>query len=399
MNVLNIKGIEVKTVAVSDSKDSLKKQRQHLSLELQHLEQTYKSGLLRLQEYTLAKKAMDKKISQIDQKQKQFEAKEKAVEEILGASSMLAAQNFGDVSSKISSEPSLEKHHHKYFMKIEKPKPISSQKTEASSKQVPFKDVSKKEVLKTIKKETLDEQKDKKELARSVHLPASSKISSASPSSKISSASVSPPALDSSLCSPYRDIDELAVQEDSNWRFALAILTLFLLILLYVKFTSFGGSTDVLTIDAYLDVTSPYSKDMHAVLIKLMSDYGQSLWVSSHIIGSSTQNILAGTSVICAERQDHGTEYFDYIFSLDTAFTTDQDAIAAASTLGLDSATFSFCLADVAIREQYLASQQEIAALNISYTPTLIINEKRIVGAVGYDVLKAAIDAEMTSLG
>ncbi len=445
-------------MAVTDSKDSLKKQRERLSLELQHLEQTYKSGLLRLQEYTLAKKAMDKKISLLDQKQKQFEAKEKAVEEILGASSMLSSQASKDAILQ-------EKQHHKYFMKIEKP--LVSQKTETPSKYVPFKDLSKPilkkefpEKITVVEKRTDAESKllRKKEIADSItqdikqkgfqekkiqerkftekyfkqkevkqkeqkkvefkqelkekhkeqnkssetkkekessiplseHLPVSHQLPAASLSS---------PVLDPALSSSYQDIDELVEREDSNWRFALAILTLFLLILLYVKFTSFGGTTDVLTVDAYLDITSAYSKDMHGVLAQLVSEYGQSLWVTNHIIGSNPESILAGTAVACAGNQDHGTEYLDYLFSQNTVFATDADAIALATTLGLDSSVFSSCLADPAIKEQYLASQDEIAALDITYTPTLIINNKKIVGAVGYDVVKAAIDAEMTALG
>ncbi|MBI5073109.1 thioredoxin domain-containing protein [Candidatus Woesearchaeota archaeon] len=400
-------------MAVTDSpKDTLKKQRERLLLEMRHLEQTYKSGLLRLQEYTLAKKAVDKKISLLEQKQKQFEAKEKAVEEILGASSILSSQNSKEISSH-------EKQHHKYFEKIEKPKTVVSQNGETSSK--PFKDLSKplstKDASEKIKEKIVEKKTDaekkpqkKKEIrdkeARA-HKEQSSIKKEQIPASEhlqiphqLPADSLPSSVLDSSISSPpCKNIDELVEQEDSNWRFALAILTLFLLILLYVKFTSFGGSSDVLTVDAYLDINSQYSKDMHGVLAQLMSDYGQSLWVSNHIVGSTPESILAGTAAACADQQEHGSEYLDYLFSQDAAFATDADAIAVASTLGLDAASFSACLADPAVKKQYISSQEEIASLDISYTPTLIINNKKVVGAVGYDAVKIVIDKEMTSLG
>ncbi len=424
-------------MAVTDpSKISLEQQRQRFLLELQHLEQTYKSGLLRLQEYTLAKKAVDKKISLLEQKQKQFEAKEKAVEEILGASSMLSSQGSNDLVIS-------ERQHHKYFMKIEKPKIPLSQKQDVSSKYVPFKDLSKpalikdssskvpekindkinekinekivekkaeigkknkdqdNEVKEKYKEKTQSSQSKKEhlplEMSEHLHiphqLPATSHSSSASAPSPLNSSA-------SSLDSSYKDIDELAQQEDSNWRFALAILTLFLLILLYVKFTSFGASFDVLTVDAYFDITSAYSKDMHAVLTHLMSDYGQSLFVSNHIVGSTSESILAGTAALCAQQQNHGSEYLEYLFSQHTlSFATNADALFVSSTLGLNSTTFSSCLTDPTIKQQYLASQDEINSLAINYTPTVIINNKKIVGAVGYDTLKAVIDREMTALG
>ena len=394
------------TLAVTDSsKNSLEKQRQRLVLELQHLEQTYKSGLLLPQEYALAKKAMDKKISLHDQKQKQTEAKEKAVEEILGKSSMLTSsrkQTSDLFSSPLHTPSSLpssalkkdskqhdSKQHQKYFIKLEKPKAVAPIADAKNAVPVSKKEASEKVSLspQKISKEKPADKKlnNKKEKMHHDSLPAQHfqdhlQIPHQMPAPSLSSSS-----------SSYKDIDELVEQEDSNWRFALAILTLFLLLLLYVKFTSFGGSSDVITLDAYLDISSLYSKDMHGILTELTSDYGQSLWVSYHIVGSTSESILAGTGVACAARQGHGSEYLDYLFSQPVSFATNADAIAVATSLGLDAAMFSTCLSDPSIKEQYLSSQEDFAALDISYTPTLVINNKKIVGAVGYEIGRAHV--------
>lgn len=333
---------------------SLSKQRERFLIELQHLEQTYKSGMFAEPEYLIAKKAVEKKLHVLEQKIKQSEAKEKAVEEILGSSSILKNQA---------------KHHQKYFMKLEKPKEELQEQSKEQSKEEPL---PKKIFKQHLKKFHPSPQKQKH--------------------------SISTPSVSSPLPSSYQNVDEFVEKEDTNWRFALTILTLFLLILLYVKFTSFGATSDVLPVDVYLDGTSSYSKDMYFVLSQLGAEYGESLLVSYAIIGTQKQSVLLGTALACAAQQDRDREYLAYIFQEVVVLETTDDAIAVATTLGFDTIAFSTCVSDPTIKENYLLLQQEIASY-ITHTPTLLINNKKVVGAVGYDVIKSVIDAEMTSLG
>ena len=107
-----------------DNKENpvLKQEKDRLAREFVHLEKTQKTGMLSSQEYSTAKKSLEKKQRFIEQKEKQETAKEKAVEEILGSASILP------VSSKSSSplpphdQVSDKKRHQKYFMKLDTPK-------------------------------------------------------------------------------------------------------------------------------------------------------------------------------------------------------------------------------------------------------------------------------------
>lgn len=317
---------------MDDKKEVLhnKLEKKRIQTELEHLEKAYKSGIMPKSEYVSAKNSLDKKIKDMDKKLKQHEAKQRAVEEILGAESILTV-------------PSKRKHQ-KYFMKIDKTNVLDHYK------------------------------KDKKPVAKEItEIPVPAKQEKPIEPETIVTVQDVP---------PFHEIEE--VNEDTNWRFALAILTIFLIILLYIKFTSYGNAPDVLVIDAYLDYSSQYSKEMHSTLVELTSDYSSNLLIHYHLIGASEQSQLAGHAVFCADQQERGQEYLDYLFTQENA-----DMVATASSLGLDEAAFKLCMNTL----------YEPETADIHYTPTLLINNKKIVGAVSYDAVKTVIDEEMTALG
>ncbi len=305
-------------------------EKKRILAELEHLEKAHKSGIISRDEYVSVRNGLDRKIKNLDKKLKQAEAKQKAVQEIIGAESMLL------VSPK--------KKHQKYFAKIDKGK------------------------------ET--------ELKKDISPPVSKPVQSLKPV-------VTEPVVSSVPASvqepPPEDIPQDNLQEDTNWRFALAVLTIFLVILLYIKFSSYGGTEDVLAVDAYLDYASQYNKDMHAVLVQLNSEYGSALLITYHLVGKSEQSQYAAHAVYCADLQDRRQEYLDYLFTHETG----ADMTAVASSLGLDVSAFDLCM------DALYGPETE----HVDYTPTLYINNKKIVGAVGYDAVKAVIDAEMTALG
>jgi protein-disulfide isomerase len=151
---------------------------------------------------------------------------------------------------------------------------------------------------------------------------------------------------------------------------------LFLIILLYIKFTSYDNTPVV--IDAYLDYASQYSKDTYAVLQQLSAE-SPSLIVTYHLVGTSEQSISAAHAFFCAAQQGREKEYLNYIFTTETDFET------AAQTLGLDTALFGNCMI-----EPYTSDADEI-----SYTPTVFVNDNKIVGAVGYETIQRVVENEM----
>ncbi len=421
-----------------DNKENpvLKQEKDRLAREFVHLEKTQKTGMLSSQEYTTAKKSLEKKQRFIEQKEKQETAKEKAVEEILGSASILpvsskASPKKADASlpsvssaslaavSSSTSEHSSEhasdkKRHQKYFMKLDTPKhPVSqhlennkdahsSQTVSVHSKKTPDKHSDKKTLKRTEKKkepETLAVQITSVDSKSSEQHPAADQEvrSHGGGTSSLS------PSFNSSAPSPYpdeyKDIDELTSDDENHWRFALALLTIFLLILLYVKFTSYGSAEDVITVDAYLDPTSSYSKDMYLALQSLIAEYGDVLWVDYHLIGVTDHALLISHAMFCAQKEGHGTEYLSYYFAQDV-LASDAKAISSyAPALGLDSAAFETCLSDASYPSLYDEQQKQAEAQDITYTPTLLINNKKIVGAVGADAVSVVLDQELVKMG
>ena len=314
-------------------------ERKRLVQELKQLETTHKSGILSAQEFTAAKRSLEKKIQAIEQKIKQQEAKKKAVEEILGAQSVL--------------QPSAAKKKHvKYFTPVEA----------------------------VLRKEKAVSKKEKKEETVLEKQNVEVEIIPQDP-----------------VASEYKEIETLVEQNDTNWRFALALLTVFLLILLYVKFVSFGGATDIVSLDVYLDYASPYSHEMYATITDVLTERSETIYVTYHLLGVSEQSALAGYGVLCAASQERQEEFVSYLFTQDTVVLDNTILTDLARMLDLDTEQFASCL--TAETTEALYAQEQAAAEDISYTPTIIINDKKIVGAVSAATLSEILDTEITKLG
>lgn len=398
--------------AVSQENPALKKEKDRLVQEFVHLDKTHKTGMLSSQEYTAAKKSLEKKQRSIEQKEKQETAKEKAVEEILGSASMLPISKKPAV--KKTSEKVLveKKRHEKYFMKLGAqkqhgvsvvPSHTPSKTHEPLEKKKEFqKEQHKehhqehhqeqhkeqhKELQEELQKERQESPKEPKQTGSSTRLQD---ISSA-PSTPVSSFPVDQ--------EQYKDIDELVHDGENHWRFALALLTIFLLILLYVKFTSYDAAEDVITVDAYLDPTSSYSKDMYLALQSLIAEYGDVLWVDYYLIGATDQAVLVSHAQFCAEKEERGAEFLSYYFNQEIPALDTEGMLSYASALRFDSAQFASCLSDTSYSALYAAQQGEAKELDVAYTPTLLVNNKKIVGAVGADAVKVVLDQELVKMG
>lgn len=384
----------------------LKQEKERLALEFVHLEKTHKTGMLSSQEYSTAKKSLEKKQRSIEQKEKQEVAKEKAVEEILGSASILSTSNH---------------RHEKYFMKLDsKPHPTSQPPVSSSllketpkTKEIPklaskdskkFSDkisdkVSDKKGVKKVEKKIEKEDDPQQPRVEIINIAPSEQPKHAALSPESRSSSVQP----SPYPEEYKDIDELVRDDDGHWRFALALLTIFLLILLYVKFTSYGSADDVITVDAYLDPTSSYSKDMYLALQSLIGESGDVLWVDYHLIGATEQAVLVSHAVFCAEKQSRGAEYLSYYFGQEVLVSDVSAAVSTlqsyAAALTLDTAVFDSCLSDSSYSALYADLQHEAEALEVTYTPTLLLNNKKIVGAVGADAVKVVLNQELVKMG
>lgn len=335
-------------------------QKERFLQELSHLEKAQKSGIVSLQEYKQVKQVLEKKITAFEKQTKQDAAKEKVVEDLVGKPL---------TPSKKGSE--------KYFVRLDKEKEVpllSSQKqakaTKETSKKLPKKETASLDTSGTI-------------------LPSSS--AERSPSLMIPPESESP---------PFKNIDDIVDDQEPHWRLGFVMLTLFLLILLYVKFTSFGSVDPVVSVDVYLDYTSSYSHETYNFMQELLEMYDDRLWLNYHLVGPGEQNALASAAIACAEDQGQGTAYLQALFTKDPAsWKTVVDLLLFSQDLGLDASLFRLCVEGDVKMILYTREVNAALAEDITYTPTLVINSKKIVGAVGAEAIQQVIDSELTALG
>lgn len=352
-------------------------QKERFLQELSHLEKAQKSGIVSLQEYKQVKLVLEKKITAFEKQTKQDAVKEKIIEDLVGKPL---------TPSKKGSE--------KYFVRLDKEKEVpllSSQKqakaTKEASKKLPKKETEKSSAEKhTI---AITQQETASLDTSGTILPSSS--AERSPSPMIPSESESP---------PFKHIDDLVNDQEPHWRLGFVMLTLFLLILLYVKFTSFGSVDPVVSVDVYLDYSSSYSHETYTLMQELLATYDDRLWLNYHLVGPGEQNALASAAIACAEDQGQEATYLQVLFTKDPAsWKTVDDLLLFSQDLGLDTSLFRLCMEGDVKMMLYTREVNAALAEDITYTPTLVINSKKIVGAVGAEAVQQVIDTELQSLG
>ena len=115
------------------------------------------------------------------------------------------------------------------------------------------------------------------------------------------------------------------------------------------------------------------------------------------LLGAREQSKLAGYGILCAANQEREEEFVSYLFTQDTIVLDNTILTDIARTLDLDTDQFASCL--TAETTGILYAQEQTVTEDIPYTPTIIINDKKIVGAVSGAMLTEVLDAEITKLG
>jgi protein-disulfide isomerase len=109
----------------------------------------------------------------------------------------------------------------------------------------------------------------------------------------------------------------------------------------------------------------------------------------------------AANAAICAADQGRFWDYHDLLFARQGVSA---DAFSAASLkqygqqLGLDAAKFNACVDSVAHDDKVHQTSKQGTSMGVNATPTIFVNNDRVVGAVPYDQLKAKIDAAVKAM-
>ena len=150
----------------------------------------------------------------------------------------------------------------------------------------------------------------------------------------------------------------------------------------------------------FSDFQCPYCKIFHKALNDAIKNYGDKVafdykFLPLDIHPQADNAALAAT---CALEQGKFWEYADKLYADQTIWGATKDTAKFkeyARGLKLDSAKFNDCLDNKKYQEQIANDKKEADSFGISGTPGVFVSAEFQEGAVSYDQLKTAIDAEL----
>lgn len=119
-----------------------------------------------------------------------------------------------------------------------------------------------------------------------------------------------------------------------------------------------------------------------------------------HLAILGDQSIEAAEASECAAAQGRFWDFYDHVFETwGTETFGNLNLKRGAETLGLDSRDFVRCL-DTRQMLTYVEQDAELAAsLGIDSTPSILINDRPIIGLQDYEVYRQVIDEELAKAG
>ena len=156
-----------------------------------------------------------------------------------------------------------------------------------------------------------------------------------------------------------------------------------------------GPRAAPVTVVEYADYECPYCQQAQPALNQLEATYkGKIAFVFKDMpLPMHKHAQKAAEASRCAAAQGRYWEYHDLLFAnkkLDISALKD-----TAREIKLDQQAFNTCLDSGATVAEITASSQEAQALGVQGTPTLFINGAVYNGALSYDQLQTAIEAEL----
>lgn len=142
-----------------------------------------------------------------------------------------------------------------------------------------------------------------------------------------------------------------------------------------------------ITIIDYSDFQCPYCKQMHTEL-KQLSDNAKIIWIFRQYPLESIHPLAMQSAIAseCAGKQGKFWEYSDALFENQDQLASETFFGELARRLELNAADFESCRASGGndlIRTQI----KQAVEIEVTSTPTLFVNGKRVTGAVSYEQL------------
>jgi protein-disulfide isomerase len=136
---------------------------------------------------------------------------------------------------------------------------------------------------------------------------------------------------------------------------------------------------------------------------KIIEKYGDRVSLAYLDFPLRERTMVAAEAAQCAGRQDKFWEYHDLLFRNVASWNRGPDPQPIfddmASDLGLDTKAFSACMDSNATRGEIEDSRSAGRSLGVSSTPTLFINDKKIVGYLSLPQFEREIEAALQKVG
>lgn len=160
---------------------------------------------------------------------------------------------------------------------------------------------------------------------------------------------------------------------------------------------SIGAKEATITITEFADYQCPYCREAQGTMKRILQDYGKDVrFVFKHLpLDMHAQSFASAQAAVCAGEQGLFWQYSDALFAAESLSTEALNSVALK--FGLDIAKFQSCLTSERSRAAVLMDVQEAKRLGIVGTPTFIINDTLLRGALSFEDFKGMIERELNS--
>ena len=162
---------------------------------------------------------------------------------------------------------------------------------------------------------------------------------------------------------------------------------------------SFGPEKAKLHIRIFSDFGCPACRMLHAELEEAKHKYGDQVKFTYYyypLEGLHPWSFRAAEAAACAHDQGKFWAYYDVLYRRQADWEPVPNAVPVfknfADFLGLDRQAFDLCFDTGRKRSVVTADIEEGEKLNIDATPTMFLNDKRVVGAPNLKILYEMIE-------
>jgi protein-disulfide isomerase len=165
-----------------------------------------------------------------------------------------------------------------------------------------------------------------------------------------------------------------------------------------------GDSTAPIWVVMASDFQCPFCKAWHDDnFARLVKDYVDTKKVRLAFVNFPLDKhknaMLAAEAAMCAAAQDHFWVMHDSLFATQTKWEDEADPLARfttmAATAGVDVVAWNSCVTKHTLRPLIEADRSRIGASGANATPTFFVGTRMLVGALPYDSMRVAIEAQL----